>query len=95
MFSSSCNFFLTAVKYTDMLRYVMEGSRGSVYTTVPNFVAIQTVAEIWRFLDLSKMALSWICDAFLATHEGHLVVFVTVQSVVGIDAVVSIIMCKF
>jgi len=34
---------------------------------------------------------SWICDAHVwTTHEGHLVVFITVQNLVGIDAVVSI-----
>jgi len=38
---------------------------------------------------------SWICDACVrTTHEGHLVVFITVQNLVGIDTVVSII-CKF
>jgi len=39
--------------------------------------------------------LSWICDACVrTTHEGHLVVFITVQNLVGIDRVGSII-CKF
>jgi len=38
---------------------------------------------------------SWTCDAcFLTTHEGHLVVFITVQNLVGIDAIVLII-CMF
>ena len=38
---------------------------------------------------------SWICDAcVLTTHGGHLSVFITVQNLVGIDTVVSII-CKF
>jgi len=38
---------------------------------------------------------SWICDAHIwTTHEGHLVVFITVQNLVGIDAVVSKI-CMF
>jgi len=32
---------------------------------------------------------SWICAG--TTHEGHLVVFITVQNLVRIDAVVSII----
>ena len=32
---------------------------------------------------------SWICNACVGTtHEGHLVVFITVQNLVGIDAVV-------
>jgi len=34
----------------------------------------------------------WICDACVwTTHEGHLVVFITVQNLVGIDTVVLII----
>jgi len=38
---------------------------------------------------------SWICDARVWTiHEGHLVVFITVQNLIGIDAVVSI-TCTF
>ena len=38
---------------------------------------------------------SWICNAYVATtHEGQLVVFITVQNLVGIDAVVLII-CTF
>ena len=38
---------------------------------------------------------SWICDECVwTTHEGHLVVFITVQNLVGIDAVVLII-CVF
>ena len=38
---------------------------------------------------------SWICYARIQTnHEGHLVVFITVQNLVGIDAVVLII-CMF
>jgi len=35
---------------------------------------------------------SWICDVRVwATHEPHLVVFITVQNLAGIDMVVSII----
>ena len=38
---------------------------------------------------------SWICDERVwTTHEGHLIVFITVQNLVGIDTVISII-CKF
>ena len=38
---------------------------------------------------------SWICNAYVGTtHVGHLVVFITVQNLVGIDAVVLII-CTF
>jgi len=36
---------------------------------------------------------SWICDASV-DHEGHLVFFISVQNLVGIDAVV-VIMCMF
>ena len=38
---------------------------------------------------------SWICNACVGTtHEGHLVVFITVRNLIGIDAVVLII-CTF
>ena len=38
---------------------------------------------------------SWICNACVGTiHEGHLVVFITVQNLAGIDAVVLIV-CTF
>jgi len=38
---------------------------------------------------------SWICDARVwTTHEGHLVIFIIVQNLVGIDAVLSI-TCMF
>ena len=57
----------------------------------------QTAAEIWLFLDFSKMMA--ICHlgfvvCVWTTHEGHLVVFIAVQNLVGIDAVVLII-CMF
>ena len=38
---------------------------------------------------------SWICYVYVrTTHEGHLVVFIAMQNLVGIDAVVFII-CMF
>ena len=38
---------------------------------------------------------SWICDVRIWTiHEEHLVIFIALQNLVGIDTVVSII-CKF
>jgi len=65
---------------------------------MPNFLQIgQTVAEIWRFFYFSKMAavhyLGFVMRVFgpPMKPEGHLVVFITVQNLVGIDAVVSII----
>jgi len=59
---------------------------------VPNLVKIgQTTAEIWRFFDFSKMAAvspTWIYYARVrTTHEGHLVVFIAVQNLVGMGAV--------
>jgi len=70
---------------------------------VSNFVEIgQTVAKIWRnrgkdmtiFQDGGRPP-SWICVVGAWTiHEGRFVVFITVQNLVGIDAVVLII-CKF
>jgi len=65
---------------------------------VPNFVEIgQTATDmvILRFFQDGGRPPSWICDAcFQTTHEGHLVVFITAQNLVGINAVVSII-CNF
>ena len=58
----------------------------------------QTAAEIWRFFDFFQdggRPPSWICDERVwITDEGHLVVFITVQNLVGIDAAVLII-CMF
>ena len=53
---------------------------------MPNLVANgQTIADIWPFFDFSKMARVW------TTHEWHLVGFINVQDLVGIDTVLSII----
>ena len=50
---------------------------------------------IFRFFQDGGRPPSWICYVCVwTTHEGHLVVFVAVQNLVGIDAVVSMI-CKF
>jgi len=50
---------------------------------------------IFRFFQDSGHPPSWICNACVGTtHEWHLVVFITVQNLVGIDAVVLII-CTF
>ena len=50
---------------------------------------------IFRFFQDGGCLPSWICDACVwTTHEGHLVVLITVQNLVRIDAVVAII-CKF
>ena len=66
---------------------------------MPNFVEIaQTATEILLFFDFQDGGRppSWICNAcVLTTHEGHLVVFITVQNLVGIDAVVLIIRTFF
>jgi len=46
------------------------------------------ITFFWFFQDGGRPP-SWICDACLGnTHEGHLVVFITVQNLVVIDAVV-------
>jgi len=62
---------------------------------VPNFVAVgQTVAEIRRFFDFSKLAAK-ICDVCVqTTHEVHSVVVINLQNLVRIDDVV-LIMRKF
>ena len=69
-----------------------------IMMTVPNFVTIsQTVGEIG---DLSIFQNggrppSWICSTCVwTTHEEHFVLFVAVQNLAGIDAILSII-CKF
>ena len=50
---------------------------------------------IFRFFQDGGRPPSWIWNACVGTtHEGHLVVFITVQNLVGIDAVVLII-CTF
>jgi len=58
---------------------------------VQNVVLIsQTVAEILRFFDFFKMAgiphLGFVVYVW-ATHNKYLVVFITVQNLVGFDAV--------
>ena len=50
---------------------------------------------IFRFFQDGGRPPSWICYVCVrTTHEGHLVVFIVVQNLVGIDAVVLII-CMF
>jgi len=50
---------------------------------------------IFRFFPDGGRPPSWICNTCVGTiHEGHLVVFITVWNLVGIDAVVLII-CTF
>jgi len=65
---------------------------------LPNLVEIgQNVTEIWRFFDFSKMAAVrhlGFAVCIRTTHKGHLVVFIDVENLVGIDAVVLII-CMF
>jgi len=63
---------------------------------VPNLVEIsRIVVEIWHFFQDGGHPPSWICCVGDWTiHEGRLVVFITVQNLVGVDAVVLII-CKF
>ena len=66
---------------------------------MPNFVVIaQTMAEISQFSIFQDGGRppSWICNACVGTtHEGHFVVFISVQNLVRIDAVVLIIMNVF
>ena len=51
---------------------------------------------IFRFFQDVFRPPSWICNACVGTtHEGHLVVFITVQNLVGIDTVVLLICTYF
>jgi len=67
---------------------------------MPNFVASdQNVAAIcmaiFRFFQDGGRPTSWICAVSVrTTREGHLVVYITVQNLVAVDAVVLII-CAF
>jgi len=62
---------------------------------LPNFVKIaRTVTEIWLISDFQDGGRppSWICFTRVGTiHEENLMVFVTVQNVVVIGAVISIV----
>jgi len=63
---------------------------------MPNFIKMhQMVAEIWRFNGFFQNGgrpPSWICWAHIViTHNDYVVVFVTVQNLVRIDAVDSMI----
>jgi len=50
---------------------------------------------IFRYFQHGGRPPSWICDACVGTtREGHMVVFITVQNLIGIHAVVLII-CTF
>ena len=65
---------------------------------VPNFAKIgRTVPETWPIFDFQDGGRppSWICFTRIGTtHEEYLVVFVTVQNLVVIDTVISIV-CNF
>ena len=51
---------------------------------------------IFRFFEDGGRPPSWICYACVGTtHEGHLVVFITVQKLVGINVVVLVIFTYF
>jgi len=50
---------------------------------------------IFRFLQDGGRSPSWICGACVrTTHGGHLVVFIAVKNLVGIDAVVMAALCN-
>ena len=59
-------------------------------------MSIRPTTTFFRFFQDGGRPPSWICNACVGTtHEGHLVVFITVENVVGIDAVVLIICTLF
>ena len=69
---------------------------GRIFVSVPNFAKIDwTVPEIWPIFHDGGRPPSWICFTRVGTtHEEYLVVFMTVQNLVVIGAVISIV-CKF
>jgi len=74
--------FLTVetVKRFEMLHYAKFGQ---------NWLKRGWDITIFRFFQDGGRPPSWICNACVGTtHEGHLVVFITVQNLVGIDAAV-------
>jgi len=63
--------------------------------TEPNLIDIgQTTAEKWRFFKMAAVCHLGFVMCVWTTREGHLVVFITVQNLAGIDALVLII-CMF
>jgi len=64
--------------------------------TMPNFMLInQAIAEIWQFIDFQNGGHPpcWIyCRCIGTTHENYLMVFIIVQNLIRIDAVV-LVMC--
>jgi len=75
-----------------------ERLKGSNCINMPNFIEIaQTAAEMWPFYDFQdggRRHLGFVTRVWGPPTKGILVVFITVQSLAGIDAVVLII-CAF
>ena len=68
------------------------GPIGVLRVVVPNVVKIgQAVTEISRFIDFSKMAAVRRWTRAWTTDEQYSAVFIALQNLVGIGAVVSII----
>jgi len=66
--------------------------RGSNCISMPKFVKNRSkrgrAMAIFRFFQDGGLPASWICNACVCTiNEVHLVVFITVQNLVGIDAI--------
>jgi len=79
---------------------IAEGSRLKRVNASACQISSRSVKPLLRYGDFyffvqdSGRLPSWICDARVwTTNEGHLVVFITVQNLVGIDRVVLIV-CK-
>jgi len=89
-------FKMTAIRHLGFLKleFLTVGTikRGSMCVIVQNFVIIgQTIPDIWRVFDIFKNGdrpPSWICyEEVWTTHKDYLMVFITAQNFVGIDAV--------
>ena len=96
--ASSCQISLRLIKplpsYRDVLFFNLTVA---AILDFKNFVEIaRTAAEIWWFLIFHRWRPSSISNLWWVrwVHTGHLLVFITVQNLVGIDAVV-LILCTF
>jgi len=83
-------FIMVAAAILNFLNFeflTVKGQEGQTVTK-PNFVISQTVAEIWQFFRMAAICNLGFVMRVWTTHEGHLVVFITVQNLAGIHTVI-------